>query len=103
MPLRLPSATMCPAQVLRASQALVPATSVREQGDDGRSPFLALAVCLANVVQPAAIADIRTESTSPPDPKATPAALRCLGCGGLRVVRQVPCACGALSTRQVPA
>ena len=91
---------MCPAPVLRTFWALVPVTTVREEGDNGTS---SISVPLANVLQQAAVADIRAESTSPPNPLAPLAAFGCLGCGGLRALRQVPCACHALSTRQVPA
>ena len=94
---------MCPAPVLWTFRAMVPEMPVIEQGDDGRSPFLVPEVRLANVLQPAAIADIRAQSISSPDLVAPPVAFGCLGCGGLRELRQAPCSCGALPTRQVPA
>ena len=78
----------------------MPGLPVREQGDDGRSPFPMLAAPLADGLQPAAITDVRADSTSSHDPLAPPAAFGCLGCGGLR---QAPCSCGALSTRRLPA
>ena len=68
----------------------------------GEDAIIALAARLSNVLQPATVSDILAESALPPDPLAPPAAFGCLGCGGLRELKQVPCSCGALSTRRIP-
>ena len=77
----------------------MPSAPDKERGEDA---ITALAARLSNVLHPATVADILTESASPPDPLAPPAAFGCLACGGLRKLKQVPCSCGALSTRRVP-
>ena len=76
----------------------MPSAPSAERGEDA---IIALADRLHNVLQPATVSDILAESALPPDPLAPPAAFGCLGCGGLRELKQVPCSCGALSTRRI--